>query len=892
MIPLKLQIKNFVSYGSKTQIIDFEKYNLICLSGKNGHGKSALLDAITWAIWGHARRLNGSHKSDEALIHMGQSTMMVALDFISKEQHYRVRREYNLCTNKKNYTTLEFGIIDKNLKTFKPLTDKNIKLTQEKIEQLIGLDYNSFINSAFFKQNQSNEFSKKSARERKEILANILGLNHFENIKKLASLKVNQATNKKEYHSQIYNQLEKETENKNIIKENLDQITKNIELLLIDENNYRNKLKEIKNEQESILNTKAHIQQIIFEKAQLDLLIKNQTNLILEEYKKWHIIFKQSKKKDAFDQLNVEYNNTISELSNLQEYNQKKLAAQEELFLKNQQLQEHLNNISKQFKERLEIKKLKEQEHKLNLDTLKNRITEIKSNYIKNKEDLEALKNKLTNIDHNNFNQIIFDKRKAFYNKFQAQIDFFNNELKDLNQKINLIQKEAQALCPLCQQSLNNNYKINLLAKLQEKEVILKHKLNRLIKVNLRLRDILKKQHIEAENFKKNIEQINIIKTKIENIINNLNSIELEKIKYQNLSIEETNNLEALKAEINLLYNQEQTQKQEDQNTNLLKTEILELEIKYNEILLALKNYKSETDLITKIKEFQELQKEHNTFLTELNLQEKRRQNISELCKNTKELKARKKQKELEYLKLKYIFEKELFFQNQEQSTQKKLDSILIEKEKLILEKGAIQEQYKIVIQKESELLEQKKILDYLNTEITDYKNIATALSKDGIQALLIESAIPEIENEANALLSLMTDNQSHIIIDSLRDLKSGNTKETLDIKISDALGLRPYELFSGGEAFKIDFALRIAISKLLARRAGASLQTLIIDEGFGSQDEEGLANIMNIIYKIQDSFSKIIIVSHLSSMKDQFPVNFLVHKTPQGTLIKIVEQG
>jgi DNA repair protein SbcC/Rad50 len=165
-------------------------------------------------------------------------------------------------------------------------------------------------------------------------------------------------------------------------------------------------------------------------------------------------------------------------------------------------------------------------------------------------------------------------------------------------------------------------------------------------------------------------------------------------------------------------------------------------------------------------------------------------------------------------------------------------------------------------------------------------------LSKDGIQALLIEDAIPEIENEANELLSKLTDNQSQIFIESLRDLKKGGTKETLDIKISDGAGIRPYEMFSGGEAFRIDFALRIAISKLLARRAGTSLQTLIIDEGFGSQDEDGIALIMDSIYKIQEDFAKVIIVSHLPLMKDNFPVHFVVEKLSSGSTIKVIEQG
>ena len=98
--------------------------------------------------------------------------------------------------------------------------------------------------------------------------------------------------------------------------------------------------------------------------------------------------------------------------------------------------------------------------------------------------------------------------------------------------------------------------------------------------------------------------------------------------------------------------------------------------------------------------------------------------------------------------------------------------------------------------------------------------------------------------------------------------------------------------MFSGGETFRIDFALRIAISKLLARRAGTALQTLVIDEGFGSQDDEGLAHIMDAIYKIQDDFLKVIIVSHLTSMKDQFPVHFVVEKGAEGSQITVVELG
>jgi exonuclease SbcC len=187
---------------------------------------------------------------------------------------------------------------------------------------------------------------------------------------------------------------------------------------------------------------------------------------------------------------------------------------------------------------------------------------------------------------------------------------------------------------------------------------------------------------------------------------------------------------------------------------------------------------------------------------------------------------------------------------------------------------------------------ERQKEVAELSQKQHDCSVLAGAWGKNGIQALLIEQAIPEIEQEANELLGRLSNNQTQIFIESLRDLKRGGARETLDIKISDTSGVRPYEMFSGGEAFRIDFALRIAISKLLCRRAGASLQVLIIDEGFGSQDEEGLARLMQALYAVDDEFAKIIVVSHLPYFKDNFPVHFLVEKGPAGSTVSVDERG
>ena len=88
--------------------------------------------------------------------------------------------------------------------TLIPLTDKTIRVTQDKIEKTLHLDFDTFINSAFLRQGQSNEFSKKSPKERKDIIASILGLNHYESIRRLATEKIKQASAERQ-HCSLFN---------------------------------------------------------------------------------------------------------------------------------------------------------------------------------------------------------------------------------------------------------------------------------------------------------------------------------------------------------------------------------------------------------------------------------------------------------------------------------------------------------------------------------------------------------------------------------------------------------------------------------------------------------------------------------------------------------------
>ncbi|MFA9408294.1 MAG: AAA family ATPase, partial [Candidatus Dadabacteria bacterium] len=178
MVPLKLSLKNFLSYGENTSTLDFRGFDIACLSGKNGHGKSALIDALTWALWGKCRV-----KIKEEVIKRGASEARVELEFESENNIYRILR---VIERKKSgtSTSINLSIFDTQTSAFKPL-DEGSK-TQSTIEKLLKMDYNSFICSSFILQGMADEFTKRTASERKEILSKILALDEYELITKKA----------------------------------------------------------------------------------------------------------------------------------------------------------------------------------------------------------------------------------------------------------------------------------------------------------------------------------------------------------------------------------------------------------------------------------------------------------------------------------------------------------------------------------------------------------------------------------------------------------------------------------------------------------------------------------------------------------------------------------
>jgi exonuclease SbcC len=153
---------------------------------------------------------------------------------------------------------------------------------------------------------------------------------------------------------------------------------------------------------------------------------------------------------------------------------------------------------------------------------------------------------------------------------------------------------------------------------------------------------------------------------------------------------------------------------------------------------------------------------------------------------------------------------------------------------------------------------------------------------------MIIDTVTPELEESANRLLAAMTDGRMSLTLQTQREKVTGGLQETLMLQISDELGTRDYELYSGGEAFRINFALRIALSQLLARRANAHLRTLFIDEGFGTQDDDGRIKLVDAINRIQDQFDMILVITHIDELRDSFDVHLQVQKTPNGSQVLI----
>ena len=181
MIPQKIKLNNFFSHGDST--VDFVDFDSCLLIGNtegdydksNGSGKSAIFESILWALFGKSR----SAVSND-VIKWGEVDCFVEFVFLIDSKEYKVVRRRN---RKSSLGDIEFYVKDED-GDWVDLSGSTNTETNKNIEKEIRLDYKTFINSVYFRQNDISEFAESEPSKKKEILKNIIDLSRWDGYEK------------------------------------------------------------------------------------------------------------------------------------------------------------------------------------------------------------------------------------------------------------------------------------------------------------------------------------------------------------------------------------------------------------------------------------------------------------------------------------------------------------------------------------------------------------------------------------------------------------------------------------------------------------------------------------------------------------------------------------
>ncbi len=1041
MILRTLTLHNFMSYSHTT--LDLDSVAVACLSGANGSGKSALLDAVTWAIWEAARS-----GSDE-LIRIGESEMRVEVVFdyegrtfkIIRSRQRRMSRSGGVGTSKGN---LEFQVLESSSsavpalvgapsassdveaegeinalglgqkRVWRSLTGASMRHTQQAICQLLRMDFDTFVNSAYLKQGRGDEFTTRQPAERKQVLSEILGLSYFDRMQEASRQKAKELKMRLEFMEgelQKIDELEeriKEIDKQKLVAQEeleatvkdwqgLDQSRCDIKLKM-EQQRFKAERSRLLTQQSAEIEAdvvdlvaqveknrkeESHWQETLsqsnFIEEQARLFIEtrrsveelDQKSILYQGLKEEKIEF-QSKLVSLRNNLEYELKHIEQEISEFNAkqtllkqdtagkektqaaYNEYKLLLEQELALaKKQDEYMQLSGREKELQSVLLEAKLKlqaELEQKRNAFEELKKVVESSSTFSQEREALEEESKTLDKLEAE-FELVEQEgiSLKSQIETIELQSAEFGRHQKECQRKIDELEKNIEtSICPLCsgpivdkvkvidkykqdiknmnsqrdelvvrqqelidqRDAMRNKYKElktslagrkefdTRIGAFNQKEKAIVESKQSLIKLETDLATIEKK--LETGNFAQ-VERSSLAGIQVQ-----LQELDFDPFVFSNLQSElrQRRHIEAkyqkLEKDLATLKANEEKFPQLKERESLIKEE-LEVESYGQEWRQKLtENSKKIEDLsYDREKHLQLKSKLGELMIYEQKAQELSRANL-ELPKIRQVLEENEgrlslKQSRLSEIKseLEQLFQSEEIDESAQNLDLSELERRIKELEMVRDEKSnacAVFENSALEISKElTELNKKKDAQKELLSEREDYVFLSEAFGKKGIQALIIETAIPEIEAEANRVLARLSDNKMHVGLITQAKTKSGNNLETLEILIGDEVGTRSYELYSGGEAFKVNFAIRIALSRLLARRAGARLETLIIDEGFGSQDENSRDKLVKSIKAIQSDFAKILVITHIPDVREMFPVQIQVTKESGISSLQIV---
>ncbi|MEO0562482.1 MAG: SMC family ATPase, partial [Chloroflexota bacterium] len=848
MIPVRLNLHNFLPYRDPNPIM-FEGVHLACLTGENGAGKSSLLDAMTWAIWGKARA------RDNDLIHMDATQMYIELDFVHEGQKYRIIRSRKR-EGLRGTGRLQLFIYDEDSQ-LTDISETSMRETQRRINNLLSLEHETFVNSAFLQQGQADAFTVKRPAERKQILSDILGLdvwNDYEDLAKEKLKQIEEQLGKAQWRiDQINTELAKETVYKQELadKEKVrDEIAAQLdaaEALLEEVQAAPVELRSQQDRLNAETQRRAYLQQQL-ERAEREVRAREREmeehRAVLadrEEIEAGYAALQEAR--DANEELNLKYR----ELTDI-----------------DAQIRDLTGSLNEE-RTRIEGERTAQQER---ITALDEQIAAV------NPDELPKIQAEIDSLNERAAErealQVTFAALETEGAERKATNAALYETMNDLKERIDSLSEVEGAACPLCGQPLTDDHRETILAELQEEGTGYgdTYRAN-----NERLNEIT----AERKTHKATIEAIAVE-------IQRLPALQ-SKAGQLGQQVETANAAQAERAERQgRLDALNETLEKEDFGTDI-RTAIAELEAQRDALgydqqthdghTATLKTYQNYGERYTrleisekalpKLEQAQAEQREHLEGLEN---------DITAVDKHLIEMTA-------EVGRLKTLVETH--------------NLRTLEAMRLRTQAAGANEQVGAARQHLTALEKQRKERalviaerDAAAEEQSIYDELRRAFGKQGVPAMIIETAIPELEATTNDLLGRITDGRMAVKFSMQREKITGGTSETLDIEIADELGTRSYDLYSGGEAFRINFAVRVALSKMLARRAGAHLETLFIDEGFGTQDADGRTKLIEAINAIRDDFALILVITHIDELKDAFPVHVNVEKTPNGSQVVV----
>ena len=852
MIPVKLRLRNFMCYRDGVPELRLEGLHVACLCGANGAGKSALLDSMTWALWGKARA-----KSDDDLITIGRDEMEVELEFLAQGASYRVVRKRSRGAGRRpGKTLLEFHVSSGG--GFEPMTLGTQRETQRRIIETLRMDYDTFINSAFLVQGRADEFTLKTADKRKEVLAEILDLAYYDAIAERArdegrhkqaevqalramigddDLELAKRGERQERAAEVKQALAKTEEERRAAQEELDGLKTRAVVL------------EGKERQ---------LTQVTERAASLDKEIADLQTAVVTAKTERAGYEARLAERDAIEAGFRQFEAAAREKDRLEALERRSL-----------QLAREKAEIERAITEARSKAEAELEREKAALGDLERRAGELEAARAA-LEDAEARRATLEPLRQQREElRRRVEASRGTAGELAAQNTQLLAEMNELKEKMDKL-REGRGSCPICGTPLSEDQCEGVLAGYQAEGEAKRdaHRENQVRRDALQTEE--KAQRTEAEGIDA---RLRVEEPKLQEAIGGVRltlagaeeaaralperraQVEQAAKRLESAAFEEAGRLEQVAARIaELDFDAAALEAARAAFQSLQPTEAKLRELREAERLLpgvVERLAQAETALQGRAAELEGLREEEKALGPEV-------ATLPEVRKRTKAAEAAVAEIDTRRGRL----EQEL---GAAESDLARLDDIAQRRQ------------------------ERGKTLAAASDEQGVFDELAAAFGRKGVQALIIETAIPEIEEEANRLLGRMTDNRMHLTLETQSDYASREgVRETLDIRIADELGVRGYEMFSGGEAFRINLALRIALSRMLARRAGAPLPTLFIDEGFGTQDPAGRDRIVDALNAIRDDFERIIVITHIDELKEQFPARIQVEKGPEGATFSL----